>query len=216
MFSHSDNLQGVQAFQQGNVDLAMARFQNAIETDPYHADPYYNLAAAYHRVWKVRGEAYHGAQSESFYHQALVRDREHREAYRGLAVLYVEQGKRDQAVQLLTDWSAQSTAPANAKVELARLYQELGEPEIARQRLHEALEIDPRHGDALAGLAMLQELSGQYEQAYRNYSRSFDISQNPQIAQRMASLQGTAGSMPTSGTPGGPRLVTLPDRLPRY
>ena len=48
--SSTQNVQGVQLYQQGNYQAALQKFQQALTTDPNDANAYYNLAATYHRL----------------------------------------------------------------------------------------------------------------------------------------------------------------------
>ncbi len=224
MFSHSDNLEGVQLYRQGNYDAAARRFEQAVSTSPLHGDGYYNLAATLHQRWKLRRNPQDLEAAELLYNKCLEADErthgvaEHRECYRGLAVLLVEKGDSDAAFRLLNTWAAKSVTPAEAKVELARLYSEFKDPEEAHKRLDEAIEIDPRNPRALAALAQLQEHSGDYHQAQLNYTRSLESdSHQPAVAQRIAALRGLTGSLsPTLGTTSGTRVVRVPATVPRY
>ena len=218
MFSHSDNLAGVQLYQQGNFDGAAQRFQQAVATSPQHADGYYNLAATHHRKWKVRSHPQDLQAADMLYNKCLDLDAEHRECYRGLAVLLVEKGEPDAAFRLVNNWARRSIAPAEAMVELSRLYTEFNDPEEAQKRIEEAIEIDPHNHRALNARGLAMEQAGDYQQAMVNYARSLESNRfQPNVSQRVASLQGAAGSIPTMMMPGtGTRVVSMPNALPRY
>jgi len=212
MVASGENAQGVSLFQRGQYDSAGRRFMQAIEAQPHNADGYYNLAATHHQLWKTRGNPQDAEQAERLYNQGLNINPEHRECYRGLAVLLVEKGDANAAVRLLTNWSGTSAAPAEAKIELARLYEEFGDTNQARVRLTEALQLDPRNGRALSALARLQETGGDSRQALVNYMRAYESDPAlPGLAQRIAALQTSMGNAPTVAAGAAPRTASAPD-----
>ncbi|RIK75246.1 MAG: hypothetical protein DCC68_21565 [Planctomycetota bacterium] len=216
--SYQNNSTGVQLFEQGNYDGAARRFQQAIADDPAFADGYYNLASTHHRLWKLRGTPNDAAQAEQLYRLSIDRDAEHREAYRGLATLMNEQGRSQEAFTLIDTWASRSTKPAEARVELAKLYQEYNDYASAQARLREAIEIDPRNARAFAELAQLQERIGDPTQALTNYTRSYDLNRaQPEVEQRIASLRSLQGaSIFSPATTPTTRTASTPPALPRY
>jgi tetratricopeptide (TPR) repeat protein len=218
IFANSDNSAGVQLYQQGAYEQAGARFQQAINNSPKHPDGYYNLGSTLHQSYRRGGNLQDAEMAETFYNQCLDRDPEHVACHRALAVLLVEKNDPDAAFRLLNNWAARSTAPAEAKVELARLHQEFKDPEEARKRLHEALEIDPNFYRARTALASMQEQTGDYTQALANYTLSYQKNPlQPGVRERIASLQQATGtSAPLAPASITPRVVTAPFDLRRY
>jgi tetratricopeptide (TPR) repeat protein len=98
------NVDGVRYFQQGNYQLALARFQEAMRTDPQNADSYYNMAATLHKIGLQNRDANSLLQAETFYNTCLNYNPNHVDCYRGLAVLLTETGRTQQAFTLLTRW----------------------------------------------------------------------------------------------------------------
>ncbi len=212
--AHSDNIAGVGFFEQGNYAAATQKFQRAIEADPNDADSYYNLAATYHRQGKLAQQpAQRQAQyqqAETYYHLCLDRSPDHRDCYRGLAVLLVEEGRADDAFSLLQRWGERSPSSPEPKVELARLFQEFGDKQASQAHLQDALSIAPDNPRALAALGKLREESGDPTQALAVYQRSLAADRfQPEVAARVASLQAVVpGALPTA--PDGTRIVTTP------
>lgn len=209
--SHAQNSEGVQLFQQSYYEGALQRFQQALQTDPTNPDSYYNLAATYHRLGKLHSSQSELLQAESFYHQCLDRSQfNHPDCFRGLAVLLAESGRTADAYKLLDDWAIRNPGQPVPRIELARLYEEAGEREAAKQQLLEAIAVDPVNSRALAALGRLREETGDPNQALANYERSLQLNPNqPQLAERVASLR--ANSFSSSGgtltPPGGTRTV---------
>ena len=107
---------------------------------------------------------------------------------------------------------------ADARVELARLYEEFGDKETATRNLEEALAADTASARAWAALATIREDSGDYPQALANYQRSYDLNPiQPQIAERIAALQNVLGtSVPVVAPATGTRVVAHPNWVPRH
>lgn len=204
----SQNLRGVQCYQQGQYDAAMQRFQQALTTDPKNADAYYNMAATVHRMGTARNDQKLLSQAEAMYNRCLDVEENHTDCHRGLAVLLAETGRSDRAFNLLKNWAIRSPQLADARIELARLYEEFGKPETAQVHLTEALKIDQQSARAWNALGRLREQSGEYQQALRNYQQSYSLNHfQPKIAERIAALNHTlsGGGIPTR--PGGTRMV---------
>ena len=111
---------------------------------------------------------------------------------RALAVLLGQSGRSDKAFPLMKNWVVTQPQVADARVELARLYQEYGDDKTAEQQLTEAVKVDLNNPRAWKALASIQEKSGHYAQAVANYQRSLQINRfQPELAQKLASLMPT-------------------------
>lgn len=194
MASQASNVEGVRLYQQGNYQQASDRFQHAIAQDPNSPEGYYNLAAALHKTGTLYNRPADLQQAENFYNQCLERDPNHTECYRGLAVLLTETNRQPEAFRLMNNWAAKSPESPDPKIELARLYEEVGQGEQAKAQLVDALTVDPHNARALTALGRLRDQSGNYAQALANYQRSLEANRfQPDVAARVAQLQAVAG-----------------------
>ncbi len=210
MLSNSQNSEGVRMFDQAYYQGAQQRFQQSIQTDPNNPDGYYNLARTYHQLGKLHNQKSDLQQAESYYHQCLDHAPDHQDCHRGLAVLLVEQARSTDAFKLIEGWSARNPAAAAPKIELARLYEESGNRDAAKQQLIDAVAVDPNNSRALAALGKLREDAGETMQALANYQRSLSVDRNqPQLASRITALSTPAA--PVFTPPGGARVVIAPD-----
>ena len=186
------NAEGVRLFQQSQYDQALRQFQEASYAEPANADAYYNLAATYHRLGKLNNQSGELEKAETYYNLCLDRNRNHADCYRGLAVLLAEQGRTQEAFRLVEGWVSQQPTSPDAKIELARLNEELGDRNKAKEYLVEALTLQPDNPRALAALGKIREESGDSAQAIANYQRSLWYnSRQPQLASRISALQST-------------------------
>jgi tetratricopeptide (TPR) repeat protein len=193
MVSQGRNVDGVRYFQQGQYPVAIQRFDAALTIDPKNPDTYYNKAAVYHRMGLAnRDQNSQNAltQAESLYNQCLDLNPDHVDCHRGLAVLLTETGRVDKAFALLRGWTTRSPQNAEARVELARLYEEYGDTRAAETALNEALALNSRNWRAHAALGRIKEQSGDLPQALQNYQMAYSINRfQPELSQRIATLQ---------------------------
>ncbi|MBN1911107.1 MAG: tetratricopeptide repeat protein [Pirellulales bacterium] len=195
---------GVRQVQQGRYQVAMAKFQEAIQKDPKDPDGYYNMAYCYYQLGLQNHRQEDFNQAERLYNACLDRAPDHVECHRGLAVLLAEENRKEEAFRLLERWIDRNPTSADAKVELARLMEEMNRPKEAREQLSRALELAPTHSRALAASARLREQSGDTQEALALYQRSLESNPSqPEVAARVASLRGTAGLSAPPGSPAG-------------
>jgi tetratricopeptide (TPR) repeat protein len=211
------NADGVSLFQMGRYPEALDQFQEAVRIDPANADGYYNLAATYHRLGRMRAQTDDLERAETFYRQCLALDMNRCDGHRGLAVLLAEKGRTDEAFRLLQAWADQQPWLADPKIELARLHEECGDRAAAKERLVEAVGVDPNNARQWAALGKIREETGEYAQAMSNYQRSLQLdAAQPEVAARVTALQALAAQPPpspgaASPTPAGPaQTVAVP------
>ncbi len=200
--SQAANVEGVRLYQQGNYQQASDRFQQAIAQNPKSPEGYYNLAASLHKTGTLYNRPSDLQQAENLYNQCLERDPNHTECYRGLAVLLNETNRQQDAYKLLNHWSSANPKSADPKIEVARLLEESGQPEQAKEQLVAALTIDPNNARALTALGRLRDQQGDHMQALANYQRSLASNRfQPEVQARVAQLQGAVGA-PAVPAPG--------------
>ncbi len=207
----AQNAEGVKMFQQAYYQGALQRFGQAIASDPHNADGYYNMAATYHQMARQHSQPVDWQQAEAYYGQCLQRNLNHDDCHRGLAVLLTERGRQQDAFRLLEAWATRSPASAAPRIELARLHDEAGNAQVAKERLVEAVQLEPNNARALAALGKVREQLGDASQALANYERSLAVNQfQPQLAARVVSLR-SAMTAPATTPAGGTRMVTTPN-----
>ncbi len=211
------NAEGTRFFQQGNSAAAIRRFEEAIATNPRDPDSYYNLATSFHHLAKAGGHESYWGQAENFYVQCLDKDPKHTEAYRGLAVLLVEQNRPEQAVRLLEGWRDRQPFAATPKIELARLNEELGDVRAAEENLLSALAIDATNPRARTALGKIREDQGDLQQALSDYSIALARNpRQPQLQARVAALATSVAGPPPFSPTGVPQMVAVPQAAIRY
>jgi Tfp pilus assembly protein PilF len=202
------NAQGARLYQHGQYQAALQQFQQASASDPNNADAYYNMAATVHHLGTQQNNAAMLSQAETLYNQCLDIDPNHVDCYRGLGVLLVETDRADRAFALMKNWVTRSPVSADARIELARLFEEFGDEETATLHLEHAIQLDQSNSRAWTALAHLREEQGDNYQALANYQKAYSL--NPmqsQIADRIASLNRVVYGNTNIAMPGDTRTV---------
>lgn len=203
------NAEGVRMFQQARYDEALRLFQQARYDDPSNADAHYNIAATLHEMAMRNQRLEDVQQAEHAYRMCLDRNPNHREAYRGLAVLLSRQGRTNEAFALLQGWAEQQPSSADARIELARLCDETGRKPLAENLVLQALSIEPNNPRALTALGKLREESGRHAEALAAYQRSYAADdRQSELPTRIASLQTV---LPAPAWAAGPGSQPLPN-----
>lgn len=182
-------MQGAQLYEKGQYYQAMEKFQQAMASDPTDADAYYNMASTMQQLGTTNKDPNMLQQAETLYNQCLDRNPNHADCHRALAVLLVQTDRSDRAFNLLKNWAIRSPQSADARVELARLYEEFGDTKTAELQLQQALQIDQNNPRAWTAMAYLRESKGDTQQALANYQRAYALDgYNPALASRIAAL----------------------------
>jgi tetratricopeptide (TPR) repeat protein len=199
LVAQNRNADGLRYFNRGQLAVAQARFEAAKQAQPRNADAYYNLGAVAHlQGFQNRNTAQLG-QAESLYRQCLAFNPNHVDCHRGLAVLLAQTQRVDQAFELMKNWSVTNPRSADARIELARLYEEYGDLRTAELQLQQALQLDLNNPRVHASLGSIKEKMGDLPQALANYQRSYSLNTfQPGVPERIASLQQRVGSAPAT------------------
>ena len=202
--ANSHNADGVTLYKRGQYQDALQKFQEATYADPTNADGYYNLGATYHCLGRLRTPpATAGlARAETCYLLCLDRNPNHRDCHRGLAVLWIDEGRTDKAFALIQTWAAQQPSLAEPRMELARLYAHFGNKEAETNMLAEAVRLNPSDAREWAALGKAREDTGNYPQALANYQQSLALDPGQaDVATRVTALQGVLAHQPLALPP---------------
>lgn len=202
--SQSLNAEGVRRMNQGDVQQAEDLFLRARSTNPSDADACYNLAIIEHKRALSCRNADNFSRAEEYYRLALDRNPSHVDAYRGLAALYCDENRVNDAFALLENWNRQELGSVEPKIELARLYNEYNRVDQAEMNLRQALAMDPQNVRALNSMAYVYEQKQMYAEASMMYCKSLQLMPTQTaIAQRRCQLDrqstcGTCSSAPAT------------------
>lgn len=202
------NRGGQTFYNRGNYAQAAIEFQRAVAANPYNADYVSNLAAAQRKQGNLPA-------AEQTWRQALNINPSHQPSYHGLAQMYVENNRQNDAVALLSSWTASQPYSAEPQIEMAWLHRELGNSAGAAQSLQQALSISPNHPKAQAALGQYYQDNGRMAEAANMYQQSLQSDwYQPEVQSRLATLKGFESPGMDQSTQfaqsfGGPTNVTM-------
>ena len=201
MRANQQNLNGIQAYQAGQITQAINQFQNVLVTDPNNSDALYNLAVSYVTLGKQNRNQTWLDQAEQLYRQAIVNNQQHVDAHRGLSALLIETGREKSAFELLDGWRLRNPGNSDPLIELARLYQEYGDNRRASDLLADALKLNSNNTRALKALGHVREAQGEYQLALENYLNVMRIDPSQtDVANRAAAIQSRIAQQPTGSS----------------
>ncbi len=182
----------------GDTQRAEDMFLRARSANPSDADACYNLAIIEHQRAKSCGNPDNFNRAEEYYRLALDRNPSHVDAYRGLATLYCDENRPDDAFALLENWNRQELGSVEPKIELARLYNEYNRVDQAEASLRQALAMDPQNVRAMNSMAYVYEQKNMYAEASAMYCKSLQVlPTQTAINQRRAMLDQSLGGCAT-------------------
>ena len=182
----------------GDIDGAVAAYEDAAELDPAASDIWAELAGLYARRNRPDEAIVAGTA-------ALERDPDSAEAHRILGLVYAARaGGRggptqedvDQAVDHLERARNPLTPDAGLYVTLGRIYATTGESAKAIEVLNELLEAEPRVSEALVLLGQAHETQDEWDEAAAAYERA--VMSSPR---RTAYRRQLANALLTAGRP---------------
>lgn len=141
---------------------AIAEYQKIGELAPDDADSAVMLG----RLEKI---AQNSEEAQKAYQRALSHDPENEEALAGLAMVYLDQGKNDDASAILKKLAEKNPTQRSLR-QLASAYEQMKEYDLAAETLNRALEQNPQDAaDLKRAVAQDLVLAKKYEDALKVY-----------------------------------------------
>jgi tetratricopeptide (TPR) repeat protein len=156
------------AYRSGNINGAIAAYEEVIRLEPSNPKPLAELSALY-LILKKLDESYKLAQ------QAVALAPHDVEVLNAAARIENWRGENEKAIQYAFD--AQEIEPGNATTLaiLAEIYTDEGNREMAQQSLDQALALEPNSVMALRNQAYLDERWADYDGAIAAYDKAIAI-----------------------------------------
>jgi tetratricopeptide (TPR) repeat protein len=145
--------EGVAATRGGNHDEAIAKFNEALESQPDCTDCHHNLGIVYTEMKDY-------ARAEAAFKKVLELDADNADAYGGLTSLYNAQRRFDEAAEAsaqatrLSGGGAAQGGSASAVFDQGLVFWNAGRVEEAKKQFEETLRLDPDHGEVHYWLGM--------------------------------------------------------------
>jgi serine/threonine-protein kinase len=172
----------------GNLDLAVAALQNAINTDPNFALGRAELGEAYRLKYVVDQNPRWLNEAEANGRKAVEMDSQMPAAYITLARVHDATGKHDLALQEFQKALQLDPLNASALVGLARSYERSGRVADAEATFQRAIALRPNDWDMYSSYGNFCRRQGKYQQAIAQYQKALQLT--PDNAQVLANLGG--------------------------
>jgi tetratricopeptide (TPR) repeat protein len=149
---------GILAAREGNTEIAIQKFQRALQIDPEHSIALLNLGNAYRqrKDWP---------QAEQTLKRALALNPDDAEANYSLGMVYAQQNDTERAYEYLQKALASRPAYPEALNNLGILYVRTGRREEAKHSFEESIRVAPGYDQAYLNLARICVLEGERERA---------------------------------------------------
>jgi len=154
-------------FSADNARDALAAFKRALEIDPSSVRAHNHLGQTYEALGRI-------TEAEGAYKQAIELERKQSKKsewpYYNLGLVYLNDGRPDEATSLFRQALDRNSALTEAKVNLAKALAQTKQTDAALMLLNDAVRTDPKNAQAHYQLALLLLKSGKPEEAERHFA----------------------------------------------
>ncbi|MGE5655155.1 MAG: tetratricopeptide repeat protein [Actinomycetota bacterium] len=171
--------QGDSLREQGNLEAAIAHYQQATILQPNYAEAHYKLAFTLRQQGKLEAAIAH-------YYEALFLKPNYSNAHNNLAVALAQQGKLEAAITHYQEALVLNPNYANAHNNLAVTLAKQGKLEAAVSHYQEALSLIPNYAEAHNNLAVALGKQGKLAEASNHYQQALNL--NPHSADAHSKL----------------------------
>jgi serine/threonine-protein kinase len=184
----------------GNLDLAVASLQKAIQTDPGFALGYAQLGEAYRLKYVVDHSSHWLDEAQAYSQKAAELDNRVPAVFVTLAQIHDSLGKHDLALQEFQHALQMDPKDADALSGLARSYEQSGRIADAEKTFKEAIALRPEDWTGYNKLGAFYDGQGKYLQAVEAYQQALRLTpDNADVYSNLGSAyvdEGGAKSMP--------------------
>jgi tetratricopeptide (TPR) repeat protein len=174
--SASEHLnRGADYADQGQLDQAIAEYQEAIRLDPDYAEAHYNLGLAYHKQGKLD-------DAIAEYKEAIRIDPSMADAHVNLGVAYADQGKLDEAIAAYREALRINPDLGDAHLNLGLAYHDQGRWDEAISEYKEVIRINPDDADAYYNLGLAYYMQDRLDEAIVAWKESIRLKPRDSMA----------------------------------
>ncbi len=159
---------------EGHPDQALARLNESLRLDPTNVDAKFNVAEIL-TFEKPNAGALEKAEAEKHFVGLLQEHPDHYDLRNGLAAVYLQTGKVDQAIQIWEGLSRDAPEESLAHSNLSEAYLEAGRIEEAIAASQKALQADPNNSDAQFHLGMAALAQGDRRSAAEAIQKAAEL-----------------------------------------
>jgi len=170
---------GVEYAKQGQLDKAIAEFEEALELDPNYVKAHVNLGIAY-----AKQDMFDKAIAA--YEQAIRLDPNIADVYYNLGIAYAKQGMFDKAIPQYEEALKLNPDDADTHWNLGAAYTKQGQVDKAITEYKEAIRLDPNIAEVHYDLGVVYFRNGQVDEAVAEFEEAIQI--NPDYAKAHINL----------------------------
>lgn len=167
----------------GNYNKALGHLNEALRVNPGHPDAKFTMAEILTFDRQGEGTVAEKYLAERFYTDLLKGSPDDVEAQNGLAAVYLNSGRADEAVGLWEDMVQKNPDETVLVSNLSEAYLAANRPNDAVQASQKALEIDPNNGDAYFFLGNAEMARGNQQAGLDAIRRAAELEPNNPIYQ---------------------------------
>jgi tetratricopeptide (TPR) repeat protein len=161
-------LQGVQLYQEGKFDQAIAAFEAVLRDNPDFAEGYYNLGMANLR----KGDS---DKALSAMEKAIELRSDFLQAYFGIGQIYIEKGDYENAIEIFKRAAAVNPEAPEPYLNLGLLYFNNKEDDQAEQALLKAISLKPSFPQPYYQLGLLYLRKDEILKSRQNFERFLEL-----------------------------------------
>ena len=184
----------------GNLDLAIASLQKAIQTDPGFALGYAQLGEAYRLKYIVEQNPHWLDEAQGYCQKAAELDNRLPAVFVTLALIHDALGKHDLALQEFQHALQIDPKDADALIGLAKSYENSGRVGDAEKTFEEAVALRSEDWSVYNRLGAFYDRQGKYPQAIAAYQQALKLTpDNSEVYSNLGSAyvdQGDAKALP--------------------
>jgi tetratricopeptide (TPR) repeat protein len=167
--------QGVEHHEQGQLDLAVVEYNQAIELDPQLTDAFINRGFAYYNLGDLD-------QAIDDFDQAIELDPQNSLAYSNRGIAYYELGDLDQAIDDFDQAIELDAQNAMAYSNRGLAYSDLGDLDQAIDDFDQAIELDPQISLAYSNRGLAYSALGDLDQAIDDFDQAIEVDPQNSLA----------------------------------
>jgi tetratricopeptide (TPR) repeat protein len=172
---------GIQAFQEGKLEEAIAAFEQVVALVPDFAEGYYNLGMA--RLRKGDPDS-----AVAMMQKAVELKPDLLKAYFGMGQAYIEKGEEEKAAEILQKAATLLPDDAKASLNLGALYFANNQDDLALDALLKARDLDPSLAQAYYQLGLVYTRKGEMEKSVENFDKFLELAPQAPEAETVRKL----------------------------
>lgn len=148
-----------------SIEMAIDKFEEALEIDPEYARAWAGLGEAYWRKFYLNNDVQWTKPALEYAYKALELNDRLSEVYITLAIIYNGMGRHEDVLDILENLEQRDKPVYEAQIELAKAYSGMGRTDQAEQEYKKAIKLKETYWDGYNQLGFFYYGNGRYNEA---------------------------------------------------